>query len=1029
MNFRPLSRTFGLLTALALIGCQNPPASVMRDHSTDADIAAAEQPAGKNQVGEACRYRPSQDAGGAGTGASVDVFCGTWQQPSGHVVEGQSASGGLASAAMQGTWRAGIDQRLNCGAPSNTTSINGAPAVILQCTRKSGGWPHVAMVAELSGKTFYMDGVPSALPALETAMAGLTGIKAADVGEKSTAAELISSTVSTKSFGSGDLETYYRLKRLGDEANDAGDYASAEEGYRAALDIQRKVLGPDNVGLAVPLMTLALQVSNQDRFGEADNLFMQAQGLIGGQPDPLLRASLNLYLAEDASNRGQVEKATKLVDLAETQFETVIPFARQVRSMDRMAAMMNKTRGANSENIADSLFLSPEEQSAVSGLAATWWFQAYLAYKSNNYTVAEEKTGNVRALLNETKLNPLGVLPRTLQIAALSAGAKGDYSAGETGLENAAVLFETKQANKRAAAINFFLAGRSAAARKNVQAALNYYRKAAKIAHEKHIGIPAPLVDLYLATLDGAQTDESKRTELSKESFEAMQLVETGQTSAVLAKAFARLSSNDDKTRDLLRSIQDADLQLRRLADERDLETSKPAGQVNAARVAQIDKDTADLQAKRNDAESSAQAASPEYAQLEHNNEASIENLQKLLRPKEALLAFQVAADSTYAVLVGHDDVHAYRIAAGAAELSKRVAALRKTIELDETVANPKLPTFDVDDAHNLYDLLLGPISADMKDLKRLVVVPSGALTALPLEVLVTEKTAPVTDGNYGTVPFLVEKLAVSYIPSAQNLVVLRQKAQGSSAPAGSYIGFGDFRPATTAQLEASFPSERCKNDLLGLEQLPPLPGTEREVSFVGRTLFNAPPQDIVLGAAFTKERIKSTDLKQFRVVHFATHALLPTDLSCRSEPTIVVSPDPKSPNADSAFLGVDDILNLNLDADLVLLSACNTGPQGKDTGDSLSGLARSFFFAGARGLLATHWELSDASGPVLTALTLQLSDEAPDTADSLRQAKLNLIHEVARKYGEKGYFYTHPFAWAPFVLIGDGAQIKAPAS
>ena len=1021
-----IHHTLGLLAALALAGCQEPPASVMRDHSTDADLAAAEQPAGKNQVGEPCRYRPSPDSGVGGATASVDVFCGTWQQPSGRVIESQGASGGLTTAATSGTWRGTIDQRLSCGAPSNTTSVNGAPAVILQCNRKSGGWPHVAMVAELSGKTFYMDGVPSALPALEAAMAGLTGIKAAESGEKSTAAELISSTVSNKSFGAGDLESYYRLKRLGDEANDAGDYASAEQGYRAALEIQRKVLGQDNVGLAVPLMTLALQVSNQNRFGESDKLFAQAIQLIGSQPDPLLKASLSLYLAEDAANRGQPDKAAEMVKDAEQGFLTVIPFAERLNAMSDMGKM---GKASASENIADSLFLGPEEQSAVSGLAATWWFESYLAYKSSKYSVAEEKTSNVKMLLKETGLNPLGVLPRTVQIAALSADARGDFSAGEKGLESSAVLFETKQANKRAAAINFFLAGKSAAGRRNMQAALGFYRKAAKIAHEKHIGIPAPLVDLYLEALDSAASAPGHKDDLAKESFEAMQLVETGQTSAVLAKAFARLSSGDTATRDLLRSIQDADLQLRRLADERDAETQKPAATINQARIAQIDKEVTDLQAKRNEAESSAQAASPEYAQLEHNNEASLENLQKLLHPDEGLLALQVAGDATYAVLVSRTDARAFKIPVGTAALMTRVTALRKTIELDETVAKPELPVFDVAAAYDLYETLFGPIGKEIDGLKRLVIVPSGPLVALPLEVLVTEKTAPVTDGNYGNVHFLVEKLALSYIPSAQNLVVLRQKTKGSSAPEGSYVGFGDFRPATEQQLTASFPPDKCRDDLTGLEQLPPLPGTQREVSFVGHTLFNAPPQDIVLGADFTKSQVQSMDLSKFRIVHFATHALLPTDLSCRSEPTIVVSPDAKSQNADSAFLNVNDILGLKLDANLVLLSACNTGSNGQNTGDSLSGLARSFFFAGARGLLVTHWALSDLSGPVLTALTLEPSNGTEDTAEALQQAKLNLMHDVARKYGDQGNFYTHPFAWAPFVLIGDGAQSKLPAS
>ena len=79
--------------------------------------------------------------------------------------------------------------------------------------------------------------------------------------------------------------------------------------------------------------------------------------------------------------------------------------------------------------------------------------------------------------------------------------------------------------------------------------------------------------------------------------------------------------------------------------------------------------------------------------------------------------------------------------------------------------------------------------------------------------------------------------------------------------------------------------------------------------------------------------------------------------------------------------------------------------------------------------MLVTHWALSDLSGPVLTALTLEPSNGTEDTAEALQQAKLNLMHDVARKYGDKGNFYTHPFAWAPFVLIGDGAQSKLPAS
>jgi CHAT domain-containing protein len=119
-------------------------------------------------------------------------------------------------------------------------------------------------------------------------------------------------------------------------------------------------------------------------------------------------------------------------------------------------------------------------------------------------------------------------------------------------------------------------------------------------------------------------------------------------------------------------------------------------------------------------------------------------------------------------------------------------------------------------------------------------------------------------------------------------------------------------------------------------------------------------------------------------------------------------------------------VLALRLDADLVLLSACNTGNGGRNTGDSLSALARSFFFAGARGLLVSHWELSDRSAPLLAALTLAPGSGHKDTSEALRAAKHTLIHDVASRFGRDGLFFTHPFAWAGFVLVGDGAEKTA---
>jgi CHAT domain-containing protein len=295
--------------------------------------------------------------------------------------------------------------------------------------------------------------------------------------------------------------------------------------------------------------------------------------------------------------------------------------------------------------------------------------------------------------------------------------------------------------------------------------------------------------------------------------------------------------------------------------------------------------------------------------------------------------------------------------------------------------------------------------------------------------VLVTEETKPVTDQNYKDVPFLIAKVAISYTPSPQTLVVQRQHTK-PAAGTHAYIGFGDFQPWTRQQLAASFPPDRCQADFEGLSELQPLPGTRKEILAVGNNVFHAPAGDLVLGAAFTKARLTKTDLTQYRVIHLATHAFLPTELRCRPEPLIVLSTTRAAPNVNDSLLGLADILALKLDANLVLLSACNTaGPSGATTGDSLSGLARAFFFAGARGLLVTHWSLDDSAGPLLTALTMTPSGSAQDTATDLRQAKLAMIRKVGGQPGGKYVFFTHPYAWAPFVLVGDGVRAPAPAS
>ncbi|HUK58070.1 MAG TPA: CHAT domain-containing tetratricopeptide repeat protein [Stellaceae bacterium] len=1011
-----------LALALALSACgELPPDAKVSTTPAGTTATAASQRAGTNQMGEPCRFEPSGDALGSALAAAYNVYCGTWQQPSGRIFEGATPAGSeaLQRLAVSSPWRVALNESVDCEEPSAIKVLTDEPAELMRCSRKSGDWPHLALVADVAGKTYFLDGVPSALPALETALAMLSGQAEPSADASSKMAE-ISAAISSHPFGSGDLDAYFSLMRLGNAANDGGNYAAAEQAFRSALAVQERILGPSDPGLATPIMNLALQISNQGRYLEADQLFARANQLVSEATDPLETARYDLYIAEHETNRSNLTEAEASNALAERQYLALVP-----SSLVDAARGFTETR---TESVADSLMLGPEGQNAVAGLAASWTLGALIAYRKGDYDRVNALNNSVDVLLRISGLRPPGLEPRAVRLAALGDARVGEVAKAVTKLTDAAQLFAHYGENERPVAVTLFLAGRSALAGGRREEALALFHKGAAMARGAHLGLPEALVGDYLEAIDQVAATNSDREAFAAEMFTASQLIQGNVTGQVVAQAFARLAAADLATRDLLRQMQDDDLKLQQLYAARDQETRLPAAQVGQDKIKKIDTDIASTQADRADADSAAQSASPDYARLV-SKDVSVVDVQAVLGAREGLVSFVVGGNVTFAILVEKSHIEEYRIALTPFELAKSVARLRATIVPGEVSGEDRLPEFDVGAAHALYEKLLGPIEKRLDALERLVIVPGGALSSLPLEVLVTSETQPVTDGNYKNVPFLIKKLAISYMPAPQTLVVLRGNTRPSSAP-NPYIGFGDFRPATRAQIGASYPPSSCTRDFLSLVDLPPLPGTRREIDAVGRLVFHVPQNDMVLGPDFTKARLTGADLTKFRIVHLATHALLPSELRCRSEPLIALSADPAAKDASSAFLGLSEILTLKLDADLVLLSACNTaGPGAAGTGDALSGLAKAFFFAGARGLMVTHWELEDTAGPVLTALTLSPWGTARDSAADLRRAKLYMIVALGSKPGPSFAFFTHPFAWAPFVLIGDGIRAAAASS
>jgi CHAT domain-containing protein len=287
--------------------------------------------------------------------------------------------------------------------------------------------------------------------------------------------------------------------------------------------------------------------------------------------------------------------------------------------------------------------------------------------------------------------------------------------------------------------------------------------------------------------------------------------------------------------------------------------------------------------------------------------------------------------------------------------------------------------------------------------------------------------TGPASPDSLRSAPWLLRQYSIVHTPSVQSLASLRGRAPTSTA-ARPFIGFGDFRPPSRAQLVRSFPAGlgRCGRDAEIAAGLGSLPNSSREIQLAAETMGRN--SVIRLGANFTRDAVLGTNLREFRVIHFATHGLLPGDLSCLLEPAIMVSNPPGAADATGSFLTSSAIMRLRLDADLVVLSACNTAGPGvaggsEQSAEALSGLASAFFFAGARGLLTTHWSVNDLAATAIMARMLAIQEGADTAARSGTSSARALQAAQIALLDVSGGALAHPYYWAPFALIGDGRR------
>jgi CHAT domain-containing protein len=423
----------------------------------------------------------------------------------------------------------------------------------------------------------------------------------------------------------------------------------------------------------------------------------------------------------------------------------------------------------------------------------------------------------------------------------------------------------------------------------------------------------------------------------------------------------------------------------------------------------------------------------PAYVALADPKPLRVADAQALLRGDEALVAILVGSAKSFVWALTRERAEWAEIDAGAQALSEQVAALRNGLDPlaqqdAEGAAGSRagvVGRFDLGRAHALYRLVLGPVAGVLAGKRHLIVVPTGPLTSLPLQVLLT---APPPGPNVPPAQalreaaWLIKAHALSVLPSVPSLRALRTLAGGTAATR-PFFGMGDpvlegpgpaDRQRGAKQRSAAVPARFYRNglaDIRAVRELTPLPDTARELETIAKAL-GAPPDAVNLREAASEARVKSAPLSEYRIVQFATHGLVAGDLSGLAEPALVLTPPEAPTEANDGLLTASEIATLKLDADWVVLSACNTAAGGSEGAEALSGLARAFFYAGARALLVSHWAVYSTAATELTTRTFATLAASPGLgrAEAFRRAMLDLIAEG-----------KEPAYWAPFVVVGEG--------
>jgi CHAT domain-containing protein/Tfp pilus assembly protein PilF len=753
-----------------------------------------------------------------------------------------------------------------------------------------------------------------------------------------------------------------------------------------ALAIYEKALGPNQPDVAITLSNLAQSYAFEGRYTDAEQLFKRAIAILERAPGRGSALATVLHnLADKYDGQGRYDEAEPLHKRSLELYEKALDHTNVVEALNGLVwNYLSRGRYAEAESLA----------------------KRSLAIREKTFGPDHPNVG--------TSLNYLGLLYQK----------QGRYDEAEPFFQRSLAIYE-KQFAPDNPAVTIGLT--QLIALYNDQ---HRYGEALSLV-QRMMSLKTAVGGVALRAFFGAKAKNliSSEEAINGSLIVAQRRAETSIGIALNALA-ARFAAGSGRLADLVR--QDQDLAANSSALEKTMvallstEASHHGGAEQKVR-----EEMAVIAKKRDDIGRIFAREYPDYEALSRPEPLTLGDIKLLLADDEALIVIAVGEQEgylhdkkSYVWALTKSQADWKELSITPEEISRKVSFLRRTI--DGQVSAP----FDAQASFELYKDILGPVENTLRGKLRLSVVVNGALTSLPLHVLATRDPAGKALKD---LDWLIRTHAVTMLPSIASLKVLRGKSARAQVER-PLIGFANpvfdaaaFRLAENDPVVAGLTASRgIRGTVANIAELKtvlgPLPETADELKRVAASV-DADPSDLFVGIAATETRVKQEKLERYRIVYFATHGLLAGEVAdfakLNAEPALVLSL-PEHPTAfDDGVLTASEIAQLKINADWVVLSACNTASGDKPGAEALSGLARAFFYAGGRSLLVSNWAVDSDSAVELMAGVFATLTTNPNLshAEALQKSIVAMIEDSRHPD------WADPKYWAPFIVLGEPAK------